>query len=1285
MNYIYQFLIVFIIVTAGNCLAQFPDIGRISLINSPYSSVNNLKIDNLNRNVISVDFTEFIESPLLSTSKLDSRGNTDAAIVVYAQNLTPIWHRHIYGVGDEYISGISIDAANSITVVGRFTSKVFIADQDDTLEFQNVGNTDIFIVKYDSNGEIQWAKTINGPINLIIESVTSNSQLGTTVVGSYSGITTFDSSIPYVLQGSDHYNGFLAYYDAIGEIQFVDTTSSAINSQEQLNSVVTDVSDNIITTGRFQKTSFISGGTKQDTMTSLGGYDIFLSKFSPNGQLNWTRTVRSKAGINEGKVLSVDAIDNIYLGGIYADSAIFNDGSYLKAIGEQNSFISKFSPLGNLIWSKSINSPSLSRISGVICFNNSVFVTGTFRNSLVIDGYPTTLISKGSNDIFLIEFDANGNCHNAINYGGGGLEISSSIGISQDSSWINVSGNLKGKSIFNKDTLPTLFYTTGAVVRLGGERLKPKELFISITPNTVQQIIRGDSVHFTVNVVDEKNQPITAIVTITDSLFINHRTTQFQVNNPNTQLSITTNSLKPKQLYTLSFRASKQEYLSSSIQQRFVILVDTLQNLLNLSIVPADTIVLGNTDSAIVSFIVTDSAGTLVPNALITIVDSVSSPIMVTARITGVNGAVTYNIRTTNKFLGLYTLRAIASKGGFSPSIERKRLFRVQQTPQTSQQFFIQFQTTSLLQVTNCDTITVNGVVKNANGIPQSGVTIQVVDSAAFPRKLNTITTNSLGEFSYSTIPNSQVSGLHRIRFTYSKVGFTSTQNFVSVQVISLIPNELFLKVTPIPIMETTIGSVVSYQCFVKNGICLNENGATVIIINSILNSSEQRITNSLGMATYQFIVPPTIQPGLYTLKFVASKNTFLGSDTLYRVVKINPSSSQLEPLIVKVSPSSTTISSQQCDSVILTAQVLDRLYIPVQGASVTMTTNAPVIPQFSTKISNQQGIVQFPFQISSINLNGLHRFDIIANKLGYDASNTETTFLRIKKPTKNEIFQVYPLDSIIALHEGESFNFTVKVLDSFCVGMANSIVQIRDSLKIPPMESFVEMNQVGTKVYSLFISEGFPSGIYTIEFESPQGEIIKKRIHIYIKNFEANKPQLVYPKNLSVGVSVKTPLVWAIFPGSIFYEWQVSEQSSVASTNDASFSIQSVGYPAALLLNKVYFWRVRAYGLNWVSDWSTIWSFSTYPINTSVFDIEINDVLIINPNPIHQNLHVTVSQYDENSKIEIYNSVGRLVVSLSKLSNSLEIPFNHFPNGVYSIRYSTLRGVISKQFIKLQ
>lgn len=197
-------------------------------------------------------------------------------------------------------------------------------------------------------------------------------------------------------------------------------------------------------------------------------------------------------------------------------------------------------------------------------------------------------------------------------------------------------------------------------------------------------------------------------------------------------------------------------------------------------------------------------------------------------------------------------------------------------------------------------------------------------------------------------------------------------------------------------------------------------------------------------------------------------------------------------------------------------------------------------------------------------------------------------------------------------------------------------------------------------------------------------GTVIKKRIRIYVPSSDNSKPQLVFPPNFATSVSLSTPLLWASFPNTLFYEWQLSEQSSVSSIYDGGFSIERVTFPTSLMMNRIYFWKVRAYGVNWISDWSPTWTFSTFPVVTVEESNEYNGFLM-NPNPVIDNLYLSFPIVEMTAEIEIYNAIGVSVLRAQNLSKDVQLSVQHLPNGLYTVKYSTAKGVYSKQFVKIQ
>src|SRR5690606_41057846 len=96
--------------------------------------------------------------------------------------------------------------------------------------------------------------------------------------------------------------------------------------------------------GRFQETATFGDAT----LVSAGGWDVFLAKYSPEGDLRW---VRSGGGLDndEGFGLASDAWGNVYATGLFFDTATFGDTTLVGA-GGRDVFLPKYSSDGEHPW-----------------------------------------------------------------------------------------------------------------------------------------------------------------------------------------------------------------------------------------------------------------------------------------------------------------------------------------------------------------------------------------------------------------------------------------------------------------------------------------------------------------------------------------------------------------------------------------------------------------------------------------------------------------------------------------------------------------------------------------------------------------------------------------------------------------------------------------------------------------------------------------------------------------------------------------------------------------------
>lgn len=164
-----------------------------------------------------------------------------------------------------------------------------------------------------------------------------------------------------------------------------------------------DKSGNIILSGAFGGKMTL-GGT---TLTSAGGDDAFVAKFTAAGQPIWAKSFGDAQGQGISGV-GVDTNGNVYVTGSFYGSINFGGGS-LQASGEFYSdvFLAKLDPNGNHVWSARYGDDNVQNARGLAVDSaGNVVVVGYFENMVNFGG--GALTSAGMLDMFVAKFNTAG-------------------------------------------------------------------------------------------------------------------------------------------------------------------------------------------------------------------------------------------------------------------------------------------------------------------------------------------------------------------------------------------------------------------------------------------------------------------------------------------------------------------------------------------------------------------------------------------------------------------------------------------------------------------------------------------------------------------------------------------------------------------------------------------------------------------------------------------------------------------------------------------------------------
>lgn len=206
---------------------------------------------------------------------------------------------------------------------------------------------------------------------------------------------------------SGDYDSFLSKFDSCGILKwFTYIGTSGYDSGEKMT---------LTNDGNIVFCGYTAGVTSHTTLgcfqsVSGGGYDCFITKINPNGNIIWS-TYFGKSGGDFAFDIKVDNYDNIVIGGTTTSIGLYTTVSSFQQIKDANTdaFIARFDKNGQLKWctyyggngSEDIHALSIDKNYNIIG------VGGSFSTNLNTSIGAHQLMNDGTMDGYIIKLDSN--------------------------------------------------------------------------------------------------------------------------------------------------------------------------------------------------------------------------------------------------------------------------------------------------------------------------------------------------------------------------------------------------------------------------------------------------------------------------------------------------------------------------------------------------------------------------------------------------------------------------------------------------------------------------------------------------------------------------------------------------------------------------------------------------------------------------------------------------------------------------------------------------------------
>jgi Secretion system C-terminal sorting domain len=327
---------------------------------------------------------------------------------LHAGGQTYQWARSSCGNGtatsSSFIQDTKCDNSGHIYSVGGFSPPFMAFGADTVWGLDSPGFCNLFLVKYDSLGNILWLRSGDLTCNAQAWQVAIDKSGYIYIIGYFnSDHLTLGSHTLYNIDSGTN-DLFIAKYDPDGNVLWAKRAGG--NNYDNAWGIAVNDSVYVYMSGWFKSDS-ISFDTF--TLHNNGLTNGFLVKYDSLGNVLWARQVGSYYD-DEIYPVACDATGNVYVGGCFLSASISIGSDTLINHGVGNIFIAKYDALGNVKWARSFKGDNFDQTFGLSLDNfGHLYVSGNYRStSLNIDSVTLENSSPTTDDPLLVKLDTNG-------------------------------------------------------------------------------------------------------------------------------------------------------------------------------------------------------------------------------------------------------------------------------------------------------------------------------------------------------------------------------------------------------------------------------------------------------------------------------------------------------------------------------------------------------------------------------------------------------------------------------------------------------------------------------------------------------------------------------------------------------------------------------------------------------------------------------------------------------------------------------------------------------------
>jgi hypothetical protein len=380
---------------------------------------------------------------------LVSAGAADAFLASYDYLGAHMWSKQLGDAVAQTATGVAVDAAGNVYVVGDFAGKIDLGGGDLT----SAGVNDVFIAKYDVNGGFLWGKAFGNNKAQAALAVAVDAQGRVAMTGSFVGDVVLGVDL---LVGAGGNDAFVAVFDTDGGPLWSKGFGDPVAQVGK--AIAMGPQGEVVVLGDMAGTVDFGGGA----LTSAGVNDVFVAAFDKAGAPLWSKVFGDVAA-QAANGVAIDSVGNVVMATTFAGKIDFG-GGLLTSAGSNDVGLAKLTATGMHLWSKRLGGTSADVARGVaIDPFGAISLTGQLAGTADLGG--GGLVSAGGTDVFVAKYDALGAHVWSHRAGDAGAQVAT--GVATDISGTFATGTFAGAIDFGGGALTSAGGNDVFLVKLG--------------------------------------------------------------------------------------------------------------------------------------------------------------------------------------------------------------------------------------------------------------------------------------------------------------------------------------------------------------------------------------------------------------------------------------------------------------------------------------------------------------------------------------------------------------------------------------------------------------------------------------------------------------------------------------------------------------------------------------------------------------------------------------------------------------------------------------------------